>query len=134
MLKRVIVTGAAVLLASCAGGSAPTAEGARQSDFATGRCFRGDDVNNYNVKDRHTVYVSTRRGYVYRLVAEGDCFRPGTIGISVARFRMGDDGVCIGDETAVNVAQWRGSPSACLTRVSGPIRDSRVSGLRSRQD
>lgn len=133
MLKKSIVV-AAVLLANCTGAAAPTSGDARQSGFATGQCFRGNDVNNYNVRDRHTVYVSTRRGYVYRLVTEGDCFRSGTIGVSVAWFRRGDDGVCIGEETAVNIGQWRGRGSTCLARVSGPIRDSRVSGLPSRQD
>jgi hypothetical protein len=127
-----MVAVAATLLASCTG--APGADGRlNRSPFVNGQCFRGDDVNNFNVKDKQTAYVSTRQGYVYRLSAASDCFRTGSIGVSVARFRRGDDGVCIGDIAAVSVGQWRSGATLCLTQVSGPIWDSSISGLRSRR-
>ena len=127
---------AAALLTACAAevgvdGAAGTR--AARSPFVNGQCFRGDDVNNFNIKDKQTAYVSTRQGYVYRLSAPSDCFRTGSIGLSVARFRRGDDGVCLGDIAAVSVGQWRSGATLCLTRVSGPIWDSDISGLRSRR-
>lgn len=130
-MVRMGILVAAALLAGCAADSGPGP--AARSPFVNGQCFRGGDVNNFNVKDKQTAYVSTRQGYVYRLSAASDCFRTGSIGLSVARFRRGDDGVCLGDIAAVSVGQWRSGATLCLTRVSGPIWDSQISGLRSRQ-
>ncbi len=100
----------------------------------TGLCFRGEEVNNVNVRDERNAYVSTRRGYVYRLEASVDCFKNGTISVSLPQHRLSNQGICIGDVTAVALGGWRGgSPRQCTALVSGPIRDSRVSGLWSRQ-
>ena len=127
-----IVLAGAMALAGCAapgGGEAP-----RTSALATGQCFRGDDINNFNTVDRKTVYVSTRQGYVYRLDAGGDCFSVGMESVAVAPFLGADPRICIGDQAQVSVGEFRAPSTPCLARVSGPIRDSRVSGLRSRQD
>jgi len=133
MRKISMVLAGAVALSACAaapGGDGPT----RSSDLTTGQCFRGDDVNNFNTVDRKTVYVSTRQGYVYRLDAGGDCFSVGMENIAVAPFLGADPRICIGDQAQVSVGEYRAPSTPCLARVSGPIRDSSVSGLRSRQD
>jgi PTS system N-acetylglucosamine-specific IIC component len=57
MSKIWILAAAAATLAGCA---ADGENGGGRSALATGQCFRGDDVNNFNVKDEQTVYVSTR--------------------------------------------------------------------------
>lgn len=122
----------ALALAGCA---APGADGdGRTSALTTGQCFRGDDVNNFNVEDGKTVYVSTRQGYVFRLDAGGDCFSVGMESVAVAPFQGADPRICVGDQAQVRVGEFRAPATPCLARVSGPIRDSSVSGLRSRQD
>lgn len=132
MRKISMVLAGAVALAGCA---APAGDGpTRTSSLTTGQCFRGDDVNNFNTVDRKTVYVSTRQGYVYRLDAGGDCFAVGMENIAVAPFLGADPRICIGDQAQVSVGEYRAPSTPCLARVSGPIRDSSVSGLRSRQD
>jgi hypothetical protein len=131
MTKTAIVFAAAA--AALCGCAAQNGEGAvRQSALTTGQCFRGDDVNNFNVADRQTAYVSTRQGHVFRL--DGNCFEPGTESLSVSPFRGADPRICVGDEAAVRVGQFRAPPMPCIARVSGPITDSSVSGLRARQD
>ena len=132
MRKISMVLAGVVALSGCAagGGEVP----ARSSDLTTGQCFRGDDVNNFNVADRKTVYVSTRQGYVFRLDATGDCFAVGMESVAVAPFQGADPRICVGDQAQVSVGEYRAPSTPCLARVSGPIRDSSVSGLRSRQD
>ena len=133
MRKISMVLAGAVALSACA--AAPGGEGStRSSDLTTGQCFRGDDVNNFNVADRKTVYVSTRQGYVFRLDATGDCFSVGMENIAVAPFQGADPRICVGDQAQVSVGEYRAPSTPCLARVSGPIRDSSISGLRSRQD
>ena len=135
MTQKWFAVAATALLASCTAASGSSPVPAQRASFSTGQCFRGDDVNNFNVKDRHTLYVSTNRGRVYRLVTAAECFRTGSIGVSVSRFRRGDPGICLGDEAVVRVMRWRGGTAIpCLAQVSGPVTDSSVSGLRARQD
>ncbi|WP_426036685.1 hypothetical protein [Brevundimonas sp. DC300-4] len=132
--KRLLIV-VAMLLGSCAVSGPPDSLEARQLLVRTGQCFRGEEVNNFNVKDGYNAYVSTRRGYVYRLESLGDCFDEGVISLSVPHHRLSNQGICVGEETAVYIAQWRGGiGQQCVARVSGPIRDSRVSGLWSRQN
>ena len=127
-----MVLAGAVALAGCA---ASGADGdVRTSTLTTGQCFRGDDINNFNTENRSTVYVSTRQGYVYRLDAAGDCFSQGMESVAVAPHLGADPRICIGDQAQVSVGEFRAPSTPCLARVSGPIRDSSVSGLRSRQD
>lgn len=131
MTRMTIVLAAATALSGCA--AADNGDGgARQSNLTTGQCFRGEDVNNFNIADRQTAYVSTRQGYVFRLTA--DCFEPGTESLSVSPFRGADPRICIGDEADVRVGQFRAPPMPCVARVSGPVTDSSISGLRARQD
>ncbi|MBU1384534.1 MAG: hypothetical protein KKG14_02330 [Alphaproteobacteria bacterium] len=133
MRKISMVLAGAVALSACA--AAPGADGpAGSSTLTTGQCFRGNDVNNFNTVDRKTVYVSTRQGYVYRLDATGDCFSVGMESVAVAPFQGADPRICIGDQAQVSVGEFRAPATPCLARVSGPIRDSSISGLRSRQD
>lgn len=130
---------AAVLLGSCAPRPVTNLQAtsiqARQMAFQTGQCFRGEEVNNFNVQDKRNAYVSTRRGYVYRLESSKDCFRENAVTVSMPQHRLSNYGNCIGEETAVASNGWRGPGSeVCTAMISGPIRDSRVSGLWSRQD
>ena len=97
-------------------------------------CFFGQDVNNFNIRDRQTAYVSTRQGYVFRLDAPANCFNIGTESLSIERFNSVSPRVCVGGQASVAVSQFRAPPLRCVVRVSGPIRDSAESGLRSRQD
>lgn len=132
--KRLLIV-VAMLLGSCTVAGPPGSLEARQLLVQTGQCFRGEEVNNFNVKDARNAYVATRRGYVYRLESAGDCFGEGVISLSVPHHRLSSQGICVGEETAVYIAQWRGGiGQQCVARVSGPIRDSRVSGLWSRQN
>lgn len=132
---RIVSTGLATALALSGCAAATGGEdGARSSALTTGQCFRGEDVNNFNVADRRTVYVSTRQGYVFRLAAPGDCFDDGMESIAVAPFQGADPRVCVGEQARVSVSEFRAPPTPCLARVVGPVRDSSVSGLRSRQD
>lgn len=132
MTRIAIVLVAATALSGCAAADAGGGGGAQASSLTTGQCFRGDDVNNFNVSDRRTAYVSTRQGYVFRLDAPADCFALGTESLSVAPLRGADPRVCVGDEADVRVGQFRAPPLPCVARVAGPITDSSVSGLRSR--
>lgn len=133
MSLRWIPVVAALLLGGCAQSSTPISTEARQIAMRTGLCFRGEEVNNTNVRGEYA-YVATRRGYVYRLDGGEDCFKNGVTSISMPKHRLSNYGICVGDRTAVGVAGWRGGGAkVCVATVSGPIRDSRVSGLWSRQ-
>jgi hypothetical protein len=102
------------------------------SALATGQAFRGDDVDNFNVRDERTLYVSSRQGFVFRLDTNEDCYEIGTEAVSVSPFRGGDPRMMIGDQAVVTVLRTRDLPVSCIATVSGPITDSRASGLRSR--
>jgi len=128
---------AAVLaLSGCAAadGSTGVADSGALSSIGTGQCFEGDAVNNFNVRDRRTLYVSTRQNYVFRLDADADCFPLGTTGVSVTPFNSRTPRVCVGGQAAVSASQVNDQPDRCIVRVSGPILDSSISGLRSRQN
>ncbi len=100
----------------------------------TGQCFRGEEVTNFNIRDQQNAYVSTRRGYVYHLEGQGDCFKRGTVSLSMPQHRLSHQGICIGERAAVSITPWRGGVGQfCVAMVSGPVFDSRVSGLWSRQ-
>lgn len=130
MTKAWIVLTAAVTLSGCAASSSGDAGGS--SSLATGQCFRGMDVNNFNVKDRKTLYVSTRQGYVFRLATTDDCFSQSVDSVVVSPFTGSDPNICVGDQAAISVGRDRSLPVPCVARTSGPIADSRESGLRSR--
>lgn len=112
--------------------SAPGSEASASSRVGTGQAFRGMDVDNFNVRDRQTLYVSSRQGFVFRLDTPQDCFPIGTDSVSVAPLRGVDPRISVGDEVIVTIGQRRDVPVRCLATVAGPITDSRVSGLRSR--
>jgi hypothetical protein len=125
-----MVLAAAVALSGCAASSSGDSGGS--SSLTIGQCFRGIDVNNFNVRDRKTLYVSTRQGYVFRLATTDDCFSQSVDSVVVSPFTGSDPNICVGDQAAVNVGRDRSLPVPCVARTSGPIRDSRESGLRSR--
>ncbi|MBX3476359.1 MAG: hypothetical protein KF910_02015 [Brevundimonas sp.] len=139
-MKRLAVAAMALLLGSCtaaapAPGAPAGASARRPTNLNLGLCFRPSEYNNYNIGDLRTIYISTRRGYVYRLITEEDCFKPETDRISLARQRLGERDVCIGDMIQISTSGWRGGAAgSCLALVSGLTRDSRESGLWSRQD
>lgn len=130
MTRLVCATVAALgvtLLSACASdGTGPS------SSLATGQSFRGGDVDNFNVKDRQTLYVSSRQGFVFRLDAPQGCYPIGTDSVSVTPLRGGDPRISIGDQAIVRILQGRDVPVNCVATVAGPITDSAVSGLRSR--
>jgi hypothetical protein len=132
MRKMSILVAGALALSGCAGANGGGQAGAGSSALATGECFRGDDVNNFNVVDQRTLYVSTRQGYVFRLDASADCYSQGTERVSVAPHTGGDPRLCVGDQARVGVSQFRAPPIPCIARVWGPITDSNISGLWSR--
>jgi hypothetical protein len=132
MLKQsMLAAAAATALAGCAADGAGM-RGDQQTSLSSGRCFRGNDVNNFNVRNEQTVYISTRQNYVFRLDTSGDCFDRGTPSVAISPFTGGDPLVCVGEEARVSVGQFRAPSQPCLARVSGPIADSRESGLSSR--
>lgn len=141
-MNRLAVAALALLLGSCTStapgpgaSSTSSASTRRPTNLNLGLCFRPSEYNNYNIGDLKTIYISTRRGYVYRLITEEDCFKPETDRISLARQRLGERDVCIGDMIQVSTSGWRGGAAgSCLALVSGLTRDSRESGLWSRQD
>lgn len=103
------------------------------SSIANGPCFDRAAVNNFNVRDKRILYVSTRQHYVYRLDTEADCFSRGTVTVAVGTFAGSGGRICPGGQTAVALGQFRGGgKSQCIASVSGPIADSKESGLGSR--
>lgn len=91
-------------------------------------CFRNTDIINVNMVDEKTLYVATRRGYVYRLNSPGGCFvqlAPVTVG--PLHGDRGGVGTCVGARTTVAT-----SGAYCVADVTGPYTDSRQSGLWSR--
>jgi hypothetical protein len=128
--KRLIILAALALSGCAASGS----DGGRAlSSVGSGQCFDGAAVNNFNVKDRRTLYVSSRQGYVYKLEAPADCFSQGTTGVTVSAFATPGPRICVGGQASVTSAGFRGGVAdRCVASVSGPITDSQESGLRSR--
>ncbi len=131
-LARAVTLAGVILALSSGCAVAPGYGQSATSSLGTGQAFRGDDVDNFNVGDRQTLYVSTRQGFVFRLDASQRCFPVGTDSVSVARLGGGDPRITIGEQVIVTIRQGRDVPVNCLATVAGPIVDSRVSGLRSR--
>lgn len=130
MMNRPLLIAAVALVAGCTGALPDVREG--NSAPIGSRCFRGGDVDNFNVRDRPTAYVSTRQGYVFRLDAPADCFAPGTETLVLTPFAGSDPRVCVGEQARVAAGRSRALPVLCVVHVSGPVTDSRVSGLWSR--
>lgn len=129
-MKWIALAATAAALTGCAGGDGAGTAGT--STLTTGQCFRGPDVNNFNVRDEKTLYVLTRQGYVFRVDAPQGCFATGTESVSLTPFTGADPNICVGDQANVRVGRFRSPPLPCVARVSGPITDSSVSGLRGR--
>lgn len=130
---------AAVAAAGCAAatsqGDGTRTDGTQAtSSLTNGQCFRGDDVNNFNVGDDHTLYVSTRQGYVFEARTAADCFGPSSDAVSLEPLGGSNPRICVGSQARVTVQKSRSVPMTCVAQINGPIRDSAVSGLRSRQD
>jgi len=130
-MKWMIV--AALALSGCAASNGGDGQ-AGISAVGSGQCFDGDAVNNFNVGDRRTLFVSTRQNYVFQLDAAADCFALGTSSVVVAPFNSPGPRVCVGGQASVSAGQVNSVPVRCIVRVTGPVRDSSVSGLRSRQN
>lgn len=131
MSKKLIAL-AVLALSGCAASGSD--DGARPlSSVGSGQCFDGAAVNNFNVRDRRTLYVSTRQGYVYKLETPADCFSQGTTGVTVAPFTSPGPRVCVGGQASITSPGFKGGVAErCIASVSGPITDSQESGLRSR--
>lgn len=132
-MRRWISLAVAVALTGCvsADGGAPTSE--RAAAFAHGQCFRAADVTNYNIEAPHAVFVLTRRGHVFGLVAE-DCFPSNAATVSLAQSRRADLWLCAGDVAEVQVSKWRARAVPCLARVTHAIVDADLSGFRARAE
>lgn len=129
-MKTMLVLAALTLAGGVAAGCAanPSAEAPTQvATRSPDACFRNTDIVNVNVADRHTVYIATRRGYVFRLDTPGGCYSqlaPITVGPFTGNR---DTATCVGAQTTV------ATPSGlCVADVAGPYTDSRTTGLWSR--
>lgn len=119
------------VLAGCAAANPSTDIPAKIASRAPDACFGSGDIINVNVIDKKTLYVATRRGYVYRLDAPGGCYIQGAP-IFVEEF-SGAGGTCIGNQAKVAVgASFRGPSYQCIATISGPYVDSRKTGLWAR--
>lgn len=135
-MKTTLVLAALTLaggvLAGCAAN--PSAETASAS-AASGpnACFSSGEIINVNIVDERTLYVATRRGYVYRLYAPGGCYVQGA-SISVGAFSGGPEaGTCAGNQAKVAVGgPFRGPSYQCIAQITGPYTDSRETGLWAR--
>jgi len=123
----------AALLSGCAAANPGAEVSAQVANRGPDPCFRNNDIINVNIVDKQTLYVATRRGYVYRLDAPGGCYVQGA-SISVGDFSGGHGaGTCVGNQARVAVGgAFRGPSSQCIAQISGPYTDSRQSGLWSR--
>jgi len=121
------------LLSGCAASNSGAEGLARVAQRGPDLCFRANDITNVNIVDKQTLYVATRRGYVYRLDAPGGCYVQGA-SITVGAFSGGPAaGTCVGNQARVAVGgPLRGPSSQCIAQISGPYTDSRQSGLWSR--
>lgn len=95
------------------------------------QCFRAADVTNYSPRPPHAVFVLTRRGQVFGLVAE-NCFPENAATISLAQSRRGNPWLCPGDQVEVAVSGWHTQGFPCLARITEPIVDPEISGFRAR--
>lgn len=129
-MNKALIAVAVLALSGCAA----SGENDRPlSSLGSGQCFDGAAANNFNVKDRRTLYISTRQGYVYKLETAADCFSQGTTGVTVSPFASPGPRVCAGGKASITSAGFRGGvPDRCIASVAGPITDSKESGLRSR--
>ncbi|MBU1385068.1 MAG: hypothetical protein KKE52_03090 [Alphaproteobacteria bacterium] len=130
-MRKWISLAVAAALTGCVTADGGATQSPRAAAIAQGQCFRTADVTNYNVEAPHAVFVLTRQGSVFGLVAE-DCFPRNANTVSLARSRRGELWMCPGDQTEVSVSEWRGQGFPCLARVTNPIVDADVSGFRSR--
>lgn len=130
-MKRWISLVVGTVLTGCvsADGGAPQdpQAGARMRE----QCFRASDVTNYSPRAPHAVFVLTRRGQVFGLVAE-NCFPTNAATISLAQSRRGDPWLCPADQVEVTAGAWRGQGFTCLAHITDPIVDADVSGFRAR--
>jgi len=135
MTKKAAIL-AVLALAGCAAADGLTGTGGviAASAVGTGQCFEGAAVTNFNVRERQTLYVSTRQNYVFRLDTPPNCFSATTRSVAVTPFGGSSARICVGDQARVIVDQGGGPPLTCIAQVTGPIRDSAISGLTSRQD
>jgi hypothetical protein len=133
-MKTILALTALTLAGSVMAGYAtnPSAEMASETasvsaDRGPDACFRSGDIINVNIVDDRTLYIATRRGYVYRLDAPGGCYVQGAR-VSIGAFRGGSDsGACAG-----NQARIAAGSSPCIAQVTGPYTDSRETGLWAR--
>lgn len=130
-MKRWVSLAVATALTGCVSADGGAPQGARQTAQAEGRCFRASDVTNYNARPPHAVFVLTRRGQVFGLVAE-NCFPANADTISLAQSRRGNPLLCPGDQVEVAVSGWHTQGFPCLARVTDPVVDAEVSGFRAR--
>lgn len=130
-MKRWISLAAATVLTGCVSADGGAPQGPQAGVQTRGQCFRAADVTNYNARAPHAVFVLTRRGQVFGLVAE-NCFPNNAATISLAQSRRADPWLCPGDQVEVAVTEWRGRGFPCLARVTDPIVDAGVSGFRAR--
>jgi len=108
--------------------------GGSGSSIGAGQCFEGGAVTNFNVQDRQTLYVSSRQNYVFRLDTAPNCFSAGTDSVVITPFGGASSRICTGGQARVSVKQDGAPPLTCIAQVSGPIRDSAISGLPGRKD
>jgi hypothetical protein len=120
-------------LSACAGAKTAATPPTQTASQAPDVCFGNSDITNVNIVDERTLYVSTRRGYVYRLDSPGACYVQGA-SISVGALSGGPGrGTCVGNQARVAVGgPLRGPSVQCIAQITGPYTDSRSTGLWSR--
>ncbi len=120
-----------VVLSGCAAQNPRVDLPAKIASRAPDACFGTGDIANINIVDKQTLYVATRRGYVFRLDAPGECYTQGA-SIAVGEF-SGAGGTCVGNQARVSVGGPLNGPSKmCVAKISGPYADSRETGLWAR--
>lgn len=130
-MRKWISLAVATALTGCVSADGAAPQDPRTGAQARGQCFRSADVTNYNPRPPHAVFVLTRRGHVFGLVAE-NCFPENAATISLAQSRRGDPWLCPGDQVEVAISAWRGQGFPCLARITAPIADADISGFRAR--
>ena len=118
------------LIAGCAPSNISEDATLRVASFSPETCFRSNDIVNVNVTDSKTLYVETKRGYVFRLDAPTNCFEQGAT-ISVTEI---DTRTCVGNRALTKTGgRYRSATSQCIAQISGPFTDTRATGLWARQ-
>jgi len=130
-MKRWVSLAAAATMTGCVSADGPVKQGRIGTDFVSGQCFRASDVSNYNVEAPHAVFVLTRRGYVYGLVAE-NCFRDDGVNVTLPRSHYADLWLCSGDTAELQVSSWRRRGHICRAQITAPIDDPDISGFKAR--